>query len=100
MELPPLFSRSTKYNDEGQLESSTFIDYLAPSAVDVPGMEVHHFEIPSPFAPLGAKGMGEGGGTAHVAVINAVNDAISYFGANLEKSIAPPEAVYDIVKGK
>jgi len=87
-----------KYNDEGQLESSTFIDYLAPSAVDVPGMEVHHFEIPSPFAPLGAKGMGEGGGTAHVAVINAVNDAISCFGANLEKSIASPEAVYNLIK--
>lgn len=87
-----------KYGEEGQLESSTFIDYLAPAAVDVPNLEVHHMEIPSPFAPLGAKGMGEGGGTAHVAVINAINDALSYADNCLEKSIAPPEAIYNLIK--
>ncbi len=87
-----------KYSDGGQLESSTFIDYLAPTAVDVPNMELHHMEIPSPFAPLGAKGMGEGGGTAHVAVINAINDALSFFDRSLEKSIAPPEAVYQLIR--
>ncbi len=83
-----------RYSDEGQLESSTFIDYLVPAAVDVPDMELHHLEIPSPFAPLGAKGVGEGGGTAHVAVINAVNDALNPFNGRLEKSIASPEAVF------
>jgi 2-furoyl-CoA dehydrogenase large subunit len=83
------------YTSEGQPESSTFIDYLAPYAVDVPNFEVKHFEIPSPFSALGAKGMGEGGGTAHVAVANAVNDAILLCGgAPLEKSIATPDSVY------
>jgi CO/xanthine dehydrogenase Mo-binding subunit len=86
-----------KYTDEGQLESSTFIDYLAPAAVDVPDLELHHMEIPSPFAPLGAKGMGEGGGTAHVAVINAINDALMPFHKTQEKSIAPPEAVFRLI---
>ncbi len=89
-----------RYTDEGQLESSTFIDYLAPAAVDVPDFELHHMEIPSPFAPLGAKGMGEGGGTAHVAVINAINDALIPFHETLEKSIAPPEAVFRLIHKK
>ena len=89
-----------KYSDDGQLESSTFVDYLAPAAVDVPSFEVHHLEIPSPFAPLGAKGVGEGGGTAHVAVINAVNDALNSFNIMLEKSIAYPEEVYFLIKSK
>lgn len=86
-----------KYNREGQLETTTFIDYLAPSAVDVPQMELDHLEIPSPFAPLGAKGVGEGGGTAHVAVINAINDALGNCGATLQKSIAPPEVVFNLL---
>jgi CO/xanthine dehydrogenase Mo-binding subunit len=86
-----------KYNNEGQLEASTFVDYLAPYSVDVPLIDVHHFEIPSPFAPLGAKGVGEGGGTAHVAVINAVNDALRIYDRALSKSIAPPEAVFNLI---
>lgn len=89
------------YSPDGQPESSTFIDYLAPYAVDVPNFEVEHYEIPSPFAPLGAKGMGEGGGTAHVAVSNAINDAILQLGAKpLKKSIASPEAIYKQVRGR
>lgn len=88
-----------KYNDEGQLESSSFIDYLAPTSVDVPGMDVLHLEIPSPFSPVGAKGVGEGGGTAHVAVMNAINDALHPFHGVLTRSIAPPESVYRLVRG-
>ncbi|MHB1908046.1 MAG: xanthine dehydrogenase family protein molybdopterin-binding subunit [Nitrososphaerales archaeon] len=83
-----------KYNSEGQLESSSFIDYLAPSAADIPSMQVHHLEIPSPFSPLGAKGVGEGGGTAHVAVINAICDAL---GKDVRKSIATPEELLNLI---
>jgi CO/xanthine dehydrogenase Mo-binding subunit len=87
------------YNDDGQLEASTFVDYLAPASVDVPSLEVSHLEIASPFAPLGAKGVGEGGGTAHVAVINAINDALKTFNTHLRKSIAPPEAIFKLIAG-
>jgi 2-furoyl-CoA dehydrogenase large subunit len=87
-----------KYDKEGQLLSSTFIDYLSPHSVDLPDFEVHHLEIPSPFSPLGAKGVGEGGGTAHIAVINAINDALSPFGVTIERSIATPEEVYQLIK--
>ncbi len=88
-----------RYTLEGQLESSTFIDYLAPAAIDLPSLEVLHLEIPSPFSPVGAKGVGEGGGTAHVAVVNAVNDALGPFNRTLEKSIAVPEAVLGLING-
>jgi CO/xanthine dehydrogenase Mo-binding subunit len=86
-----------KYNQDGQLESSTFVDYLAPASVDIPTLELGHLEIPSPFAPLGAKGVGEGGGTAHAAVINAVNDALATYDVVIRKSIATPEAVFDLI---
>ncbi len=89
-----------KYTEEGQLETSTFIDYLAPTALDVPSMEIEHLEIPSPFAPLGIKGVGEGGGTAHVAVINAIDDALKSYGVVLRKSIAPPEVLYNLITKK
>jgi CO/xanthine dehydrogenase Mo-binding subunit len=88
-----------KYNDEGQLEASTFVDYLSPASVDIPSIDVNHLEIPSPFAPLGAKGVGEGGGTAHVAVMNAVNDALKSYNTVLRKSIAPPEDVFKLISG-
>lgn len=86
-----------KYNQDGQLESSTFIDYLAPTSLDVPDIEVHHIEIPSPFSPIGAKGVGEGGGTAHAAVINAIEDSLRPFGIRLESSIAKPEQIYQLI---
>lgn len=88
-----------RYGVDGQLLTSTLVDYLTPFAVDVPDLEVHHLEIPSPFSVLGAKGVGEGGGTAHVAVINAVEDALQPLRVKLEKSIVTPEDVFEIISG-
>jgi 2-furoyl-CoA dehydrogenase large subunit len=45
----------------GQLLTSTFMDYLKPTALDIPDIDVGRLEHPSPFTPLGAKGVGEGG---------------------------------------
>ena len=49
------------YGADGSLLSGTFADYLLPTATEVPDSELLHMESPSPFTPLGAKGMGEGG---------------------------------------
>jgi carbon-monoxide dehydrogenase large subunit len=65
------------YSDEGQMLTSTFMDYLLPTASESPAIEVKHMETPTPIHDLGFKGIGEGGtigGTA--AVANAVADAI------------------------
>ena len=50
-----------RYDETGQLLTSTFMDYLKPTSADVPAIEVDRLEHPSPFTPLGAKGVGEGG---------------------------------------
>src|SRR5262249_24858583 len=47
------------YNDEGQLIAQTFMDYLLPSAHEVPEVEIVHHETPSPHTVFGQKGSGE-----------------------------------------
>ncbi|HWF25072.1 MAG TPA: molybdopterin cofactor-binding domain-containing protein, partial [Solirubrobacteraceae bacterium] len=66
------------YDDSGQLVSASFMDYLLPTAVEVPPVEVLITEdAPTPLTPLGAKGAGEGGTAAvGAAIANAVSDAL------------------------
>ncbi len=66
------------YDESGQLASASFMDYLLPTAGDVPAVEVLITEdAPTPLTPLGAKGAGEGGTAAAGAVVaNAVSDAL------------------------
>lgn len=69
------------YDDHGQLKTGTFVDYLLPSAADLPLIETERTETPSPVNVLGVKGVGEAGtivGTATIA--NAVMDALRPFG--------------------
>jgi CO/xanthine dehydrogenase Mo-binding subunit len=66
------------YGDDGQLLTSTFIDYLVPSIGETVGVEIEHLHTPSTVHELGTKGVGEGGtigGTA--AIANAIADALS-----------------------
>jgi 2-furoyl-CoA dehydrogenase large subunit len=64
------------YDDEGNLLTPNFYDYHVPHALDMPPLKTGHVESPSPFTPLGAKGMGEGGGAAIHAVCAALQDAL------------------------
>jgi len=65
------------YGPDGSLLSGTFADYLLPTAMEIPAVELHHMETPSPFTPLGAKGMGEGNTMSVPACLsNAVADAL------------------------
>ncbi len=69
------------YDEDAQLLTTTFLDYLLPSATDVPDIEVAHMETPSAFTPGGMKGMGESGAIAPGPVIaSAVEDAIAPIG--------------------
>jgi 2-furoyl-CoA dehydrogenase large subunit len=71
-----LFERHV-YDDDGNLMTGTFVDYLAPTAPDLPTPRVGHHESPSPFVPLGAKGLGEGTTmSVPAAIANAVADAL------------------------
>jgi 2-furoyl-CoA dehydrogenase large subunit len=71
-----LFERIV-YDEDGNLLTGTFMDYLCPTAADLPSLRMDHLETLSPFTPLGAKGLGEGTTmSAPVAIANAVADAI------------------------
>ncbi len=65
------------YDDDGQLMTSTMVDYIIPSAVEIPYMETHHTVTPTPVNPMGVKGIGEAGTiAASPAVVGAVCDAV------------------------
>ena len=71
-----LFERVV-YDEDGNLLTGTFMDYLCPTAPDLPPLKTGHRETPSPFTPLGAKGLGEGGTmSVPCAIANAVADAL------------------------
>ena len=55
------FYEQLVYDENGQLLTASFMDYLLPTALDVPDIEVGHVETPSPLNPLGIKGVGEAG---------------------------------------
>ena len=65
------------YDSDGNFLSGTFADYLVPTACEVPNPTILHMETPSPFTPLGAKGVGEGNAmSTPVCLANAVADAL------------------------
>jgi 2-furoyl-CoA dehydrogenase large subunit len=84
-----------RYDAQGQLLTSTFMDYLKPTAMDVPLIEVDRLEHPSPVTPLGAKGVGEGGAIpGPAAVANAVEDALAHLGVVVRSLPITPEQVW------
>ena len=69
------------YDEQGQLLTTTYMDYLLPTAEDVPFIGTRHLETPSPGTIGGIKGMGEGGAIAPAAVVaGALEDALSHIG--------------------
>ncbi len=71
-----LFERHV-YDGDGNLLTGSFMDYLTPTAPDLPTPRIAHRESPSPFLPLGAKGLGEGTTmSVPAAIANAVADAL------------------------
>lgn len=65
------------YSPDGSFLTGTFADYLVPTSMEVPEPVILHMETPSPFTPLGAKGVGEGNCmSTPVCIANAVADAL------------------------
>ncbi len=70
-----------RYGEDGSFQSGTFADYLVPTSCEVPDPVIVHLETPSPFTPLGAKGLGEGNNmSTPVCVANAVADSLAPLG--------------------
>jgi CO/xanthine dehydrogenase Mo-binding subunit len=69
------------YSADGVLMAQTFMDYLLPSAHEIPPVEIVHHETPSPLTVFGQKGSGESGYLgAPAAVASAINDAVRPLG--------------------
>ena len=82
---------TASYDDQGQITNPSLMDYLVPSAAEMPNIETDFTVTPSTSNPLGVKGVGEAGtiGSA-AAVINAVTDALSPYGiSDLEMPASP-----------
>lgn len=81
------------YDEDGNPVAASFLDYLVPTAFEAPKIEYGHVETPSE-TPGGFKGVGEGGAIgAPAAVVNAVVDALSPFGASVGRLPLTPETV-------
>ncbi|HWF30012.1 MAG TPA: xanthine dehydrogenase family protein molybdopterin-binding subunit [Mycobacterium sp.] len=85
------------YDDDGNPLATTFVDYLLPTATEVPPIEFGHVEIPGP-GPGGYKGAGEGGAIGSVpAVINAINDALAPLGVTVTRLPASPASIASLL---
>ncbi|HEY1246296.1 MAG TPA: molybdopterin cofactor-binding domain-containing protein, partial [Hyphomicrobiaceae bacterium] len=86
------------YDREGQLRTQTFMDYLLPSAHEVPNVEIVHHCTPSPFTVLGQKGSGESGYLGSAAAISsAINGAVAPLGLSFSKLPIRISAIADAV---
>jgi aerobic carbon-monoxide dehydrogenase large subunit len=84
-----------RYNDEGTFVCSTFLDYLVPTAMEIPTIGVEHFESPA-MDEVNYRGVGEGGTiAAPAAVLNAVSDALG--GTRVEQLPLTPDRVLALI---
>ena len=83
----------------GQLTSGSMLDYFAPTAADLPPIELLHSEIPSPVTTLGVRGVGEVGTIPPAAAVaNAVCDALVDYGIELSALPITPESVWRAIE--
>jgi carbon-monoxide dehydrogenase large subunit len=87
------------YDADGQLTTTTFMDYLLPTSVEVPPVRFELMETPSPLNPGGVKGLGQGSTIAAPgAIANAVEDALRSRGAVVRRTPLSPDAVWSLAR--
>ncbi len=95
-----LFEQMVYEPDAGQPITANLLDYLVPSAADLPDYVAGRISTPCPNNPLGAKGIGESGAVgAPAAVINAIVDALAPFGVEHVDMPATPEKLWALIHG-
>ena len=92
-----LLERSA-YGEDGNFQSATFMDYLLPTACDVPRIEIEHLETVPLDADVNFRGVGEGGMVvAPPTVVNAIEDALSPFGVRIYEQHLPPARILELI---
>jgi 2-furoyl-CoA dehydrogenase large subunit len=85
-----------RYDEQGQMLSASFMDYLIPTAAEIPHIELHGMVTPSPIHPYGAKGAAEGAYmTAPAAIASAVEDALEPFGIRIDEVPITPQLLFE-----
>jgi CO/xanthine dehydrogenase Mo-binding subunit len=87
------------FDESGQLMNASFMDYLLPTALDVPTVEMAHIETPSPLNPLGTKGVGEAGAIPTGALFaQAVEDALAGSGVEITEIPLSPNRLFELLR--
>jgi len=87
------------YDEDGTLLTPNFYDYHVPHALDMPPLRTSAIESPSPFTPLGAKGMGEGGGGGIHCICSAIQDALRPVGRPIVyDSCNPYHRIWEMIR--
>ena len=93
------FYEQLVYDDQGQLLNASFMDYLIPTATDVPPIETAHRETPSPYNPVGLKGVGEAGCIPTGALFaQAVEDALAGTGVEITEIPLSPNRLFELIE--
>ena len=88
-----------KYDETGQPLTVTYADYLLPTSVNVPNIEILHMESPTPLNPLGIKGTGEAGTIPVTAAIaSAIENALSPFGIRITETPITPMRIVELIE--
>jgi len=86
------------YDDNGQFLASTFMDYLLPTTLDVPAIEIVQLETVLLDPDVNFRGVGEGGMIVTPATLcNAIEDALSPFGVTITEQHLPPSRLLELI---
>jgi carbon-monoxide dehydrogenase large subunit len=92
-----LLERSA-YDQDGNYQSATFMDYLLPTASDIPRIEIEHLQTVPLDADVNFRGVGEGGMiVAPPTVVNAIEDALAPFGVRIYEQHLPPARILELI---
>jgi carbon-monoxide dehydrogenase large subunit len=101
MGMAPALFEEIQYDDMGNIQGGSFMDYLLPTAMETPNWETDKTVTPSPHHPFGAKGVGESATVgAPPAIANAVVDALAHLGVRHIDIPITPEKVWNILREK
>jgi carbon-monoxide dehydrogenase large subunit len=99
MGLAPALFEEIQYDEQGNIQGGSFMDYLLPTAVETPRWETDKTCTPSPHHPLGAKGVGESATVgAPAAIANAVVDALWHLGVRHVDIPITPQKVWKLLR--
>lgn len=94
------FYERMAYDENGQLLNASFMDYLIPTADEIPNLEIGHEETPSPLNPLGIKGVGEAGTIPGSALLaSALEDALRPLGIQITNMPLNPSELHALIGG-